>query len=373
MDPINLFDYESAARDKLPQMAFDYYAGGSDDEITLRDNREAYSRITLRYRVLRDISGRDLSTSIFGQEVSMPILVAPTAFHRLACEEGELATARGADRTGTILILSTLSTTAMEEVRAVAGGPAWFQLYFYRDREATADLVRRAEAAGYTAIVLTVDAQLWGVRERDVRNRFQLLEGLSMPNLRGDMSRLGAADADSGLAAYVAEMFDPELSWEHVEWLASLTDLPVLIKGVVHAADACLAIEHGAAGVIVSNHGGRQLDTSVATISALPEVTEAAREALARDSRESAEFSVLLDGGIRRGTDVVKALAMGADAVCVGRPILWGLAVDGEDGVVRVLELLRAETDTAMGLCGATSPHELREMGPDLIVRPGGF
>jgi 4-hydroxymandelate oxidase len=195
MDLINLFDYESAARDELPQMAFDYYASGSDDEVTLRDNRDAYGGIALRYSVLRDIAERNLSTSILGQDISIPILVAPTAFHRLACDEGELATAKAADRMGTILILSTLSTTAMEQVAEVAGEPVWFQLYFYRDREATAELVQRAEAAGYGAIVLTVDAQLWGVRERDVRNRFQLPEGLSMPNLAGGMSRVAAAEA----------------------------------------------------------------------------------------------------------------------------------------------------------------------------------
>jgi 4-hydroxymandelate oxidase len=367
MDLINLFDYEAAARETLSQMAFDYYASGSHDEITLRDNREAYSAITLRYRVLRDISERNLSSTLLGDEVSFPVLVAPTAFHRLAHPEGELATARAVDRAGTILILSTLSTTAMEEVTDEVSGSVWFQLYFYRDREATADLVRRAQAAGCSAIVLTVDAQVWGVRERDVRNRFRLPEGLSMPNLTGGMGRIDAADADSGLAAYVKEMFDPSLSWKHVEWLASLTDLPVLVKGVVHPEDARLAVEHGASGVIVSNHGGRQLDTSVATIDALPAVFEAAQTALARENRADSDFVVLIDGGVRRGTDVVKALALGADAVCVGRPVLWGLAVDGEVGVASVLELLREECDAAMGLCGATSPEELREMGSALI------
>jgi 4-hydroxymandelate oxidase len=297
----------------------------------------------------------------------LPVLVAPTAFHRLAHPEGELATARATSRAGTILILSTLSTTAMEEVVSEATQSVWFQLYFYRDREATADLVRRAETAGCSAIVLTVDAQLWGVRERDVRNRFQLPDGLSMPNLTGGMGRIDAADADSGLAAYVGEMFDPSLSWKHVEWLASLTDLPVLVKGVVHPEDARLAVEHGAAGVIVSNHGGRQLDTSVSTIDALPAVVEAAHAALARENSDASDFVVLIDGGIRRGTDVVKAIALGADAVCVGRPVLWGLAVEGEEGVFRVMELLRGEFDAAMGLCGATSPDELREMGHDLI------
>ncbi len=369
MTLINVYDFESAARKRLPQMAFDYYASGAHDEITLRENHDAYDRIKLRYRVLRDISRRDLSVRLLDQPLSMPLLVAPTAFHRLATEEGEIATVRAAGAAGTIMVLSTLSTTAMEEVTAAAEAPVWFQLYVYRDRGATEDLVRRAEAAGCSAIALTVDAQLWGVRERDVRNRFRLPEGLTMPNLTGRAERLVDAEGDSGLAAYVGEMFDPALAWTDLEWLAGITDLPVIVKGLVHPEDARLAVAHGASGVIVSNHGGRQLDTSPATIEALPAVAEAVDEELAKiGSRGRAEFAVLVDGGVRRGTDIVKALALGADAVCVGRPVLWGLAVDGESGASRVLEILRAELDTAMGLCGATTPAALREMGSSLLA-----
>ncbi|MGH7541716.1 MAG: alpha-hydroxy acid oxidase, partial [Gemmatimonadota bacterium] len=242
MRPINVQEYEAAARERLSRMAFDYYASGAHDEVTLRENRAAYERIGLRYRVLRDIRARDLSLSLLGSRAAAPILVAPTAFHRLACVEGEVATARAAGRTGTIMTLSTLSTTAMEEVAGAASAPLWFQLYVYRDRQATEALVRRAEAAGFRAIVLTVDAQLWGVRERDVRNRFRLPDGLSMPNLPGRMERVEEADEDSGLAAYVTEMFDPSLSWEDLRWLASLTRLPVLVKGIVHPDDARLAV-----------------------------------------------------------------------------------------------------------------------------------
>jgi len=332
----------------------------------LHDNRAAYERIALRYRVLRDVSECRLATRVLGSELSMPLLVAPTAFHRLACEDGERATAAAAGAAGTALILSTLSTTAMEEVVAATQGPVWFQLYVYRDRGATAGLVRRAEAAGCAALVLTVDAQVWGVRERDVRNRFRLPEGLTLPNLTARAAVVGAAEADSGLAAYVTELFDPALSWADLDWLAGLTDLPIVVKGIVHPEDGRLAVEHGAAGVVVSNHGGRQLDGSPATIDALPDVVASVRSAGPRDG-----FAVLVDGGVRRGTDIAKALAAGADAVCVGRPVLWGLAVDGEAGARHVLELLRDELRDAIRLCGVASADELRASGDELLFRRG--
>ncbi len=355
MDPINLYDYETIAREKLTPMAYDYYASGAHDEITLAENHAAYDRLKLRYRVLRDISRRDISTTILGHQLRMPVLVAPTAFHKLAHPDGETATARAAGAAGTLMILSTLSTTSIEEVMAAATGPVWFQLYVYKDRGATEALVQRAAAAGCSALVLTVDAQIWGRRERDVRNRFQLPAGLSVKNLMPAGQEAFPKEAqDSGLAAYVASLFDQTLSWRDVEWLCGLTTLPVLLKGIVHPDDARLAVEHGAAGVIVSNHGGRQLDTAPATIEALPAVVEAV------DGR----IEVLIDGGIRRGTDVIKALALGARAVAVGRPVLWGLAHDGQRGVERVLELLRFEVDLAMGLCGCAT---LAEVGPDLI------
>ena len=358
MDLINLFDYETASRGKLSQSAWDYYASGANDEITLRDNRDAYDRIKIRYRVLRDVSKRDLATTVLGHRVAMPVLLAPTAFQRMAHPDGELATVRAAGAAGTIMILSTLATTAMEDVVAAATGPVWFQLYVYRQRDVTAQLVGRAEAAGCRAIVVTVDAPLLGTRERDVRNRFQLPEGMCVENLLAvSRESLPQPTADSGLAAYAASMFDPSLSWKDLAWLSGLTKLPVLVKGIVHADDARLAVEHGAAGIIVSNHGGRQLDTAPATIDVLPEIVAAVRTAGA-----AAGFPVLVDGGIRRGTDVIKAIALGADAVCVGRPILWGLAVDGEAGAERVLDILRGELDIAMGLCGCRSVSELREL-----------
>lgn len=355
MEPINLYDFEVIARAKLSRMAYDYYSSGAHDEITLRENHAAYDRIKLRYRVLRDISQRDLSATVLKQRISMPVLVAPTAFQRMAHPDGEVATARAAGKAGTVMILSTLSTSSIEDVMEAAIGPVWFQLYVYKDRGTTAALVERAESAGCSALVLTVDAQLWGRRERDVRNRFRLPKGLSVKNLMpAGKDELPKGVTGSSLGAYVTSLFDPALSWKDLEWLCSITRLPVLIKGVVHPDDARQALDYGIAGLIVSNHGGRQLDTAPATIEALPDVVEAANNGL----------EVLIDGGIRRGTDVVKALAFGARAVGVGRPIIWGLSHDGENGVSQVLDILRYEIDLAMGLCGCTS---VEEVSRDLI------
>jgi 4-hydroxymandelate oxidase len=352
MEPINIYDFEAIAREKLPPMAYDYYASGAHDEITLRENHAAYDRIRLNYRVLKDISQRDISVTLLGERLSMPLLIAPTAFHRMAHPDGEIATVKAAGAAGTTMILSTLSTTSIEDVMAAAQGPVWFQLYVYKDRAATAALVQRAEAAGCSALVLTVDAQIWGRRERDVRNRFQLPAGLSVKNLMpAGQEQFPQGAQDSGLAAYVASLFDQSLSWKDVEWLCAASKLPVFLKGIVHPEDARRALDYGVAGIIVSNHGGRQLDTAPATIDALPEIVTAV------DNR----LLVLLDGGIRRGTDVIKALALGANAVAVGRPVLWGLAYDGQRGVERALEILRFEIDLAMGLCGCASVAEINK------------
>lgn len=356
MELINTFDFEAAARERLDRMAFDYYASGAHDEITLAENHAAYDRLRLRYRVLRGTGERDLATPLLGSRLAMPILAAPTAFQRMAHPDGELATARACGAAGTAMILSTLSTTPLEQVTAAADGPVWFQLYFYRDRPTTAELVARAAEAGCEALVVTVDAPLLGTRERDVRNRFHLPEGLSLENLTAEGTRgIQRTEEGSGLAAYVATLLYPDLDWDDVAWLRSITELPVLLKGIVHPEDARLAVEHGASGLVVSNHGGRQLDTAIATVEALPAVAEAV----------AGRVPVLVDGGIRRGTDVVKALALGADAVAVGRPILWGLAVDGEAGVSRVLGLLRDELDLALALCGCHGPDDVSR---DLVV-----
>lgn len=348
---INLADFETAAVRELSQMVYDYYAGGAGDEVLLGTSRAAWNAIVLRYRVLRDVSQRSLACTILGQELSWPMFVAPMAFQQMAHPDGELATARAAGATGTGMILSTLSTTSIEDVRAACTGPLWFQLYIYRDREASRALVQRAQAAGCDALVLTVDSPMLGRRERDIRNGFHVPAGTPVPNLTGGpRDTLAAQGATaSSLATFVEQHWDASISWRDLEWLQSITTLPILVKGIVRGDDAVLALDAGAAGVIVSNHGGRQLDTAIPTARALPEVADAM----------AGRGTLLVDGGIRRGTDVLKALAMGANGVLLGRPVLWGLAVDGEPGARRVLELLKDECHLALGLAGCRTPMEL--------------
>jgi 4-hydroxymandelate oxidase len=286
-------------------------------------------------------------------------MLAPTAFNRLACDDGEMAAARAAGASGTLMISSTLSTCTLEDVAHVATGPLWFQLYVYKDRGLTTELIDRAEAAGYRALVLTVDTPRLGRRERDVRNRFTLPTGLSMKNFErrlSDATRWGAG-AHSSFSAYVHDLFDPSLTWRDVDWLRTQTKLPVLLKGVMTAEDTRCSVDSGANAVVVSNHGGRQLDGVAATVAALPEVIEAA----------AGRVEVLLDGGVRRGTDVLKALALGARAVLIGRAYLWGLAVAGEDGVRDVLRILRDELELSMALAGRTS---VAAIDSSLIRRP---
>jgi 4-hydroxymandelate oxidase len=352
---LNVADYSRAARAKLPTDVFDYYVGGALDEITLRENTAGWERLTLYYRVLAGVRPRDMSTTVLGQPVSMPILVAPTAFHRLACDEGEIAMARAAKTAKTLFILSSLSNTAMEVVFAEAGSPRWFQLYIYKDREITLELVKRAEAAGAEAIVLTVDAPGLGTRERDTRNTFRLPEGRTVENLapvgKGNFPEVKG----SGLAAYVRTNFKEDLGFDDLDWLCHSTRLPVVVKGVCRGDDARRAAERGAKAVVVSNHGGRQLDTAPATCDALPHVVDAAGDLC----------EIYVDGGIRRGSDVLKAIALGARAVLVGRAVLWGLCVAGEQGATQVLEILRGELDEAMLLCGCS---KLSDVGGWLLA-----
>lgn len=347
---VNLFEYERLAKARMTPMAFDYYAGGAMDEITATANHRAYDEIFLRYRVLVGVGTRDTSTTVLGHKITMPVLVAPSAFHGLAHPLGERATAQGAAGAGIVFVMSTLSNTPLEDVATISTGPRWFQLYVYKDRGVTRSLVQRAEAAGFTALELTVDVPVQGQREADVRNHFHLPDGLRAANLIApEFGQVADVAGQSGLTAYIDHLLDDNLSWGDVEWLRSITKMPVLVKGVARGDDAQHAIAAGAAGIIVSNHGGRQLDTARPTIRALPEVVEAV----------AGRVEVLVDGGIRRGTDVLKALALGARAVQVGRPVLWGLAVDGEAGVRDVLELLRREFDMAMALCGCRTVAEI--------------
>jgi 4-hydroxymandelate oxidase len=345
MTRVNLFDVESAAHGILAGAVWDYYSSGADDEVTLRENRAAFERISLNYRVLVDVRNRRLERTVLGQKLSIPVIVAPTAFHGLAHPEGELATARAAEAVGTIMTLSTLSNTSVEAVARSTRAPLWFQLYVYKDRGATRALVDRVEAAGCRALVLTVDAPVLGRRERDMRNQFRLPDGLRVENLHArGFGDLPSAGSESGLAAYFATLLDSGLTWPDIEWLRSITKLPVIVKGIVRADDAMRAVDHGAAAVVVSNHGGRQLDTAPATIDVLEGIV----------STVAGRAEVLLDGGVRRGTDVLKALALGARAVLLGRPVLWGLAVGGEAGVREVFEILRDEIDRSLALLGCS-------------------
>lgn len=354
-EPTNLFDFETRAQARMPTTAWDYYASGANAEVTLRRNEAAFDAIELHPKVLVDVHKRDLTTQVLGSTLRLPVMLAPSAFHRLAHETGELGTVRAAGKAGTVMILSTLSNTPVEEVTAAATGPVWFQLYVYRDRGATEALVQRVKAAGCEALVLTVDAPVLGHRERDARNRFALPEGLMAANmLASGYEKVAADGGGSGLAQYFQSLIDPALTWKDVEWLRAKADMPVLVKGILRADDAQRAVDHGASGIVVSNHGGRQLDTTPATIEVLPRIKEHVGEAT----------EVFIDGGIRRGTDVIKALAYGARAVLIGRPVLWGLGSDGEAGVTAVLDLLHREIDTAMALCGCPNVDLI---GQDLV------
>ena len=354
MDALNAADFEDLAREILEPGAYGYFAGGAGDERTLRDNLEAYARRRLLPRVLVDVSSASAATTVLGTEVSMPLLVAPVAFQRLAHAGGEPATARAAAAAGTVMGLSTLATASPQEVAdAAPEGARWFQLYCFSDRGVTEALVAQAVEAGYRAIVLTVDAPLLGRRERDLRTGFTIPADYEVPSFtRAIGGRREATLRD------MFELLDPSLTWRDVETLAELSDLPVVVKGIVTPEDARLAVDHGAAAVVVSNHGGRQLDGVPATLDALPDVAEAV------DGR----VEVYVDGGVRRGTDVVTAVALGARAVLIGRPVVWALAAGGEAGVTRLLELLRGEIELALALLGCPSPDAL---GPAHVTAPG--
>ncbi|KAH7565634.1 hypothetical protein JRO89_XS09G0237500 [Xanthoceras sorbifolium] len=370
-EPVNVSEFQELARLALPKMYYDFYCGGAEDQHTLRENLEAFRRITFRPRILIDVSRVDLSTSILGYNISMPIIVAPTAMHQLALPEGpirEVATARAAATSNTIMILSFTSSCTIEEVAASCNAVRFYQLYIYKKRDITATLVQRAEKNGYKAIVLTADTPRLGRREADIKNK---MIAPRLKNLEGLFSTKVTSDGGSDLEAYAKETMDPSLCWKDIGWLRSITKLPILIKGVLTREDGKIkfiprlnsvvltldilpfaarkAVQVGVDGIIVSNHGARQLDYSPATISVLEEVVRAVE----------GRVPVLMDGGIRRGTDVFKALALGAQAVLVGRPVIYGLAAKGERGVQRVLEMLKDEFELTMALSGCPSVKDI--------------
>ena len=324
---VTVDDFEPVARGLLPQDIYDYYAGGAGDEWTLRENRAAFDRWVIRPRMLAGLTERDLTTEVLGTRVAFPVLVAPWAYQRLAHPEGELATARACADAGTIMVVSSTTVDYLEDVASASSGPKWWQLYLFTDRGMTDDMLQRVVAAGYGAVCFTVDLPEIGLRHRDTRNAFL------MP--------LGLPEDD--------RVYDPNISWADIEWIRERAPMPLLVKGIMTAEDARIALDHGVDGIVVSNHGGRQLDGVAAGVTVLPEVVEAV----------GGRVPVLVDGGIRRGTDVLKCLALGADAVLVGRPAVWALAAGGQEGVAEVLRILRDELDNAMALAGVRSVTEI--------------
>jgi isopentenyl diphosphate isomerase/L-lactate dehydrogenase-like FMN-dependent dehydrogenase len=333
-EPINLFDFEAIAKERLPKAEYDYIAGGATDEISVDRNRRAYASWAFRPRVLRDVSALDLSTEVLGVRVKLPVLIAPCGGHKRAHPEGELATFRAATACGTILAVSANSNTSFETLANAAPGNLWVQMYPFRDKELTKDWLKRAKANGYKAVVVTLDSQWPPKRERNIRNQYRRTRGVNY----GQSSEHADAPRPAGRGAGS----DPAATWKDLEWIRAAADLPVVAKGIMTGEDVELCAEVGAAGVIVSNHGGRHLDNTLATVEVLSEAVAAAK----------GKLEIYLDGGIRRGADVVKAIALGAKAVFIGRPLFWGLAVDGEKGVIRVLDILREEMEITMAKCG---------------------
>jgi isopentenyl diphosphate isomerase/L-lactate dehydrogenase-like FMN-dependent dehydrogenase len=356
LGPISLFDYEARAQQVLPHAYWEFIAGGAKDEITTRRNRTALDAISLRPRMMRDVTERKLETTVLGTPISFPVMVAPAGGHKIAHLDGECATARGTELSRTLMMLSTSSHYSLEEVAEATRGPLWFQLY-HRGYELTETLARRAEDAGYKAVVLTVDTPLPAPKERDIRNRY--LNPFPLGNFNATTEEMpamsGTDEAPNWQPARV-----PPLTWKELEWLRSLTRLPLVLKGVRTAEDARVAVECGVNGILVSTHGGRQMDATLSAVESLPEVAEVCK----------GKAEVYLDSGVRRGSDVLKALALGARAVAVGRPLYWGLAVNGAEGVHGVLEILRSELDQAMGFCGQT---DVQNLDPALVTVPHGW
>ncbi|MDX2154409.1 MAG: alpha-hydroxy acid oxidase [Bryobacteraceae bacterium] len=348
--PRSLSDFEILAQAALSPMAWEYLAGGVADEETLHANRREFGRWSIVPRVCRDVSSIDTSLQIFGRRHEAPILLAPAAYHRLFHPDAELESVRGANAAGITFCASIFSNVTLEAIAAASTAPTWFQLYVQKDRGLTRDLVQRAAAAGFEALVITADVPVNGPRERELRAGFHLPPGAERANL----AHLGPAVAAAAHRPFGRNIYSavrtPDLTWDDIAWIRSLTSQPMLLKGVLHPDDASAALAAGCDGIIVSNHGGRSLDSVPGTLAQLPAIAAAAGR----------NAPILFDGGIRRGTDVIKALALGATAVCVGRPYLWGLAVAGAQGVAQVVDILRMELEMAMGLSGAPTLDDVR-------------
>ncbi len=338
---VSVSDFEAAAETKMSSIAREYLQSGAADEITLGRNRSIYDSLLLKPRVLRGAEHLDTSITLFGAKLPHPLLLSPTAYQKLFHKDGEIAAAAGAAQTQTIYTASSFSTVSIEKIAASSSHPVWFQLYTPPDRAISSDLIQRAEKSGCKAIVLTVDTPVLGTRNREMRSNFRLPRGMIRENLRKYGTGL-TRDAHFTPTGVATTALDASLTWDHVDWVRSRTKLPLLLKGILAAEDATLAMAHGADGIVVSNHGARNLDTTLSTLEALPGVVDAV----------AGKVPVLVDGGIRRGTDIFKALALGATAAAIGRPYVYGLTVAGSAGVARVVEILLSELRAAMALCG---------------------
>jgi lactate 2-monooxygenase len=362
--PVSIADLERRAVEAMESRAANYIGAGAGSEDTIHANAEAFRRRRIVPRMLRDVAARDLSTTMLGTAMPAPLMLAPIGVQKVVHEDGELATARAAAAVGTPLIASTASHFSMEEIAAAGGedGPRWFQLYWANDRRLVESFVGRAERAGYGAIVVTVDTFIPGWKPRDLQQAWlPFLNGMGVANyfedpvFREGLEKSPEEDQGAATGHFLGVQANPSLTWDDLTWLREQTSLPILVKGIQHADDAREAVRRGLDGIVVSNHGGRQVDGALASLDALPAIAEAV----------GGELAVLFDSGIRSGTDVLKALALGADAVCLGRPYIWGLALDGQAGVEAVLKMTLAELDLTMALCGLTSPDQL---GPDCLA-----
>jgi L-lactate dehydrogenase (cytochrome) len=364
--PVSVAELEERAAAAMEPRAAGYVFAGAGSEATMGANREAFARRRIVPRMLRDVSSRDLSTTVLGTAMPAPLMLAPIGVQKIVHEDGELATARAAAALGVPMIVSTASHFSLEEIAEAGGeGPRWFQLYWPNDRQLAESFVKRAEEAGYGAIVLTVDTFIPGWKARDLQQAWlPFLNGMGVANYFQDpvfrAALEKAPEEDPGMATghFLGVQANPALSWDDLAWLREQTELPIVVKGIQHAGDAREAVARGIDGIVVSNHGGRQVDGAIGSLDALPEIAEAAGEDLA----------ILFDSGIRGGADAIKALALGADAVCLGRPYVWGLALEGQQGVETVLKMVLAELDLTMALCGYTSPDQL---GPEAIAEGG--
>lgn len=356
LTPIEKLEFQ--AKEKLDQSVYDFIAGGAGSESGLKNNRDAFKKYKIVPRVLQNVGAVDISCEIIGKKIASPILIAPCAFHQLVSQNGEVDTAQAADQVNTIMTLSTMSSRTIEDVAKFSTGPKWFQLYVFKNRKLTESLIKRAEKFGFTALVMTVDVPAMGLRYRDIHNQFKLPQGIDAANLReAKISDLSEKRDGSAIKEHTDREFDATLTWDAIDWISQITTLPIIVKGILNAEDALEAIKHSVSAIIVSNHGGRQLDESIAPLDALTQITEALH----------GRIPIIMDGGIRSGSDVFKAIALGASAVMIGRPVMWSLALGGKNHLISILQDLNQELILTMKLAGCSSLKKIHDNSSSLL------